>query len=208
MQYTRADFERDLKAPGFPHLQSRERFQAFYEELGKNEASTAQQAYSSRLDFIKPQGRILELGCHCGFNMIHWARQGFECVGVDVSHTLIGVGLGKLMSEPEEVRKRVTFVQGFIEDFEPKDLFDTIVLTETLEHVADPMPVLKTAKRCLSQDGRIYIAVPEVRWGNNSHVRGITKVEMEVLLENTGLAPVEWLHFTNPEETAVIAKHL
>lgn len=194
MKYTRKDFLNDLQDVNIPHIKDRERYKNFYEELGRDfiDTNVDQKDLNLRMDFVIPKGKILELGCHAGINLIDWARKGFECVGVDISESLIELGKKKIALEPEEVQKRISFINSFIEDLEVKELFDTIVLTETLEHVIDPLLVLKKATDFLKPDGLIYITVPSKRFGNASHVRGINQAQMMDLLSQTDLKHVQW----------------
>jgi len=192
MTYTKEDFLKDLEDVNVPHIKDKERFKNFYEELGKDSAQEGQKYLGMRMDFVVPNGKIIELGCHIGFNLIQWARKGFECVGVDVSEHLIKLAKDKIELEPEEVQKRITLVNGFIEDLEAKEVFDTVVLTETLEHVINPLVVLKKAVEFLKPDGLIYITVPSKRFGNTSHVRGINQSQMLDLLAQTDLRQVKW----------------
>jgi len=49
------------------------------------------------------------------------------------------------------------------EDFEPKRSFDTIVLGHVLEHVADPVRVLRLCREWLAPRGRLFAGVPNAR---------------------------------------------
>ena len=55
---------------------------------------------------------------------------------------------------------KATVVHSLFESFEPKRLFDTIVLGHVLEHVADPCALLKAVRGWLSPKGAVYAAVP------------------------------------------------
>lgn len=192
INYTRQDYEDDLINPSLPHIKSRERFKAFYEELGKDPAQHAQDYVHDCLSFIKLKGKILELGCHWGFNLIYWARQGFECVGVEISENLVKHGLEIINKLPGEIRGRITIINGWIEDFIPPEKYDTVILTEVLEHVIDPLPIVQKAAECLKPDGRLYVSAPTTKTGTYSHVRAINKSDMKYLLSHSGLEVVEW----------------
>jgi 2-polyprenyl-3-methyl-5-hydroxy-6-metoxy-1,4-benzoquinol methylase len=184
--YTIVDYIKDLHDPNLPHIKSREHFQDFYNFLGTEDVQKAQSAGDYSF-FLKPKGNILELGCHWGFNCLKWAKMGFVCTGVDLSKTLIEHGRSMIAQETPEVRERITLIVSFIEDFIPQIKYDTVVLTETLEHVMDPEPVIKKAGQCLKSTGLLYASAPSVKTGNNSHVRGITREEMERLIKIGGM---------------------
>jgi 2-polyprenyl-3-methyl-5-hydroxy-6-metoxy-1,4-benzoquinol methylase len=54
-------------------------------------------------------------------------------------------------------------VHALFEVFEPGRQFDNIVLGHVLEHVEDPVGILRRAKSWLKPDGRILAAVPNAR---------------------------------------------
>jgi 2-polyprenyl-3-methyl-5-hydroxy-6-metoxy-1,4-benzoquinol methylase len=66
----------------------------------------------------------------------------------------------------EDLRKRfpkAEVVQSLFEDFQTTERFDNIVLGHVLEHVNDPVEILRVAKAALKPDGRILGAVPNAR---------------------------------------------
>jgi len=174
MDYGREDYLKDLQDPNLCHIKDRERFEAFYDELGRDPIQHAQTFEPERLAFIEPVGDILELGCHIGFNLVYYARMGFRAVGVDVSSVLLTEAQKLISKEPLDVQNRIGLIHSFIEDLVPDYRFDTILLLETLEHVIDPLPIIVKARELLAPDGRIYLSAPSIRIGTFSHVRGIS----------------------------------
>jgi 2-polyprenyl-3-methyl-5-hydroxy-6-metoxy-1,4-benzoquinol methylase len=66
----------------------------------------------------------------------------------------------------EDLRRRfpqAKVVHSLFEDFRTDERFDNIVLGHVLEHVADPVEILRLAKTWLKPDGRILAAVPNAR---------------------------------------------
>lgn len=58
----------------------------------------------------------------------------------------------------------VEVVNALFEEFQPEAQFDTIVLSHVLEHVEDPVDVLRRAGRWLKpRAGRLFAAVPNAR---------------------------------------------
>ncbi len=203
MTYTKEDFEKDLVNKEMPHTKSRERFESFYNELGKLAVQRNQSYQKHRMDFLKAKGEVLELGCHTGFNLIHYAQQGLKCTGVDISQPLLDVAQERINFLPKEVQERITLIRSWIEDLVVDKQYDTILLTELLEHVIDPFAVLKKAKEFLKPNGIIYITSPSTHWGNNSHIRGVSREYLEALLDEAGLQATEW-HFVNAETVATV----
>lgn len=61
----------------------------------------------------------------------------------------------------EEINnKNVMFVHSYFENLELYDKFDTVILAHILEHVNDPVSVLKTASKYLNKNGVILVDVP------------------------------------------------
>ena len=63
----------------------------------------------------------------------------------------------------QEIKKRHPHVKGYaqlFEDFNPETTFDNIILGHVLEHVIDPVLILKKCSTWLSKEGRIIVAVP------------------------------------------------
>ena len=175
-KYTKDDYTNDLKNPKMLHIKDKERFKAFYTFLGNEPIQKQQQIVPSRINFIRPKGNIIELGCHAGFQCIFWGQQGFNCIGVDISQPLIDEANVRV-STSKDIKGQVKFICSDILDLDINKLgkFDTIVLTETLEHVMDPDTIFEKAVEFMENDSLLYIAAPSTRVGTYSHVRGITE---------------------------------
>lgn len=61
---------------------------------------------------------------------------------------------GKIKAQNLEV------INSMFEDFEPKQTFNTIIMAHILEHVEDPVLIMKRAKKWIKNDGVIIINVP------------------------------------------------
>jgi SAM-dependent methyltransferase len=110
--------------------------------------------YSSQLvDFITRhdtgRGRLLDVGCSHGFLVEEAARRGFLAEGVEPSR-----------SGAEYCRQRGLAVRhGYLEEgtFPPRT-FDVLVMAHVIEHLADPISLLRTARRVLSQAGLLCLS--------------------------------------------------
>ena len=180
-------------SPDYRHLQDRDRYKALYDEVGTVEANRQIRWREEWMKYFKPRpgATILELGSHNGPNLLHYSRLGHSTYGVEVSDTLTDTFDAALRHEPAEVQSRIHLHRGWIEDFAPEPRFDEVLCTEILEHVADPVAVLKVARLGLKPGGRIYISSPFSHWGNNTHVRGVPTGDLRQWLDAAGLTPVE-----------------
>lgn len=76
----------------------------------------------------------------------------------------------------DELLSAIRFVRSRWEDYVPEEKYSDIVLTDSLEHVQDPVEILALAKSWLSEGGRIHIIVP-----NALSVHRLLGVEMGLL---------------------------
>jgi 2-polyprenyl-3-methyl-5-hydroxy-6-metoxy-1,4-benzoquinol methylase len=203
--YTKDDFMDDLFSNKIQHTKSLDRFSGFYHELGKLKVQHEQKYQAYRTDWIKPKGEVIELGCHVGFNVIKWARDGFNVTGVDISKSLLDQAKDRVRRQPREVRCRIKWIKSFIESLPVDKKYDTIVVTETLEHVINPLTILEKARDLLAKNGKIYVTSPNVKTGNNSHVRGVSSYYMRELAHKSGLKITKWQNI--PRMTACVLEY-
>lgn len=97
------------------------------------------------------QGRILDVGCNTGMYLAILKELGWETYGVEPEASLYN-----------EAKKRAGNVfNGTLEQAEfPDKYFDVIRFNQVFEHIPDPIATLAEVKRILSDDGLIYIEVP------------------------------------------------
>jgi len=78
--------------------------------------------------------------------------------------------------------KNITKINELIENLDTKEKFDTIILSNVLEHVKHPNTVLKKIKKLLNNSGRFIISVP-----NADSIHRLVAVEMGILKKKTSL---------------------
>jgi SAM-dependent methyltransferase len=103
----------------------------------------------------RPQGHILEVGGGNGFFLEEALNMGFDSVeGVEPSIAAIG------MASPE-IRKYMR-VAMFDDQCVADNSSDVIAIFHTLDHLEQPIEMLKTAYQKLSRGGKVVIAVHNV----------------------------------------------
>jgi len=109
---------------------------------------------------------VLDVGCGTGLTC-HLASKR------DDIEEIHGVDLGAVILEQAKVNAPgVEFHQGFAEEIPFEDnYFDTAVITETLEHVADVDKALLEAHRVLKPGGRLIVTVPYKGKKKGLHLR-------------------------------------
>ena len=111
--------------------------------------------------------QILDVGCSQGIVPILLARQGKCVTGLDIEQEAIDFANDKKILEENFVQENVSFICGDFQryDFAGK-VFDTIVLTEVLEHIVDVDDFIGCIKECIHDESQIVITVP---FGINDH---------------------------------------
>jgi len=100
------------------------------------------------------RSRVLEIGCSTGHFLYALKPHVRECVGVETNSD---------NAEFARRRCKIKVYASALEDTDlPKKYFDTIFLLETLEHLKDPVTVLKTTKKYLKSGGNICVQVPNL----------------------------------------------
>ena len=107
--------------------------------------------------------RVLDYGCGSGYFAAHFKHRGWDVVGLDFNPEMVRVaqeffGVKVLIKSGEEL---------VIEEWK----FDLIMLNQVLEHVGDPAKLLITLGKLLSQDGILFVSVP-----NRNFIRASKKL--------------------------------
>lgn len=101
---------------------------------------------------VNPQGaRLLDVGCGRGFFVAAAKNAGFEAEGIDISSTAATYARNelKVMVHPGQL--------GPTSHPQWEGLFDVATMWAAIEHVADPLDVLKGAYAALKPHGRFFI---------------------------------------------------
>jgi SAM-dependent methyltransferase len=126
-----------------------------------------------------PDARLLDVGCGGA-----WLGDHFDdYTGIDVSPEAV-----------EEARSRgrqVLLVNG--DEPLPFDeaSFDGVVLKDVLEHVAEPVNLVREVRRVLRPNGTVFASSPDAQrwaWDDYTHRRPFTRKSFRLLFEDNGLS--------------------
>nr|WP_235788413.1 methyltransferase domain-containing protein [Salipaludibacillus sp. CUR1] len=104
---------------------------------------------------------ILDAGCSQGLLTILLGREGKRATGVDISAESIAYAAKALEAETASTRENVEFIEAdfLTMDFK-SNLYDTVAITEVLEHFVSSEAILQKAYSLLKDNGRLIITVP------------------------------------------------
>ena len=103
----------------------------------------AEKDYQSEIRHImdmaekSPPGRILEVGSGTGNHSLCCARLGFHVVGVDIDERMVAVATAKLRQQPVEISRRVSFINGPVEDLDESGFDMGISLFNVVNYMDD-----------------------------------------------------------------------
>jgi len=91
-------------------------------------------------------GRVLDIGASTGAFLSIFKEEGWEVLGVDPSRSSAG---------------EIKIIHEHFEKTDlPKNYFDLVILNHTLEHMDNPMFVLKKVYKVLKKNGILFVDVP------------------------------------------------
>jgi SAM-dependent methyltransferase len=97
--------------------------------------------------------RVLEIGCGAGQNSIFLARQGAQCVAIDISEKQLAHGRTLAAVENVEVDFRRLSMDSLREGLQAEPAFDLVHSSYALPFSADPQKVIADAAAILKPDG-------------------------------------------------------
>jgi 2-polyprenyl-3-methyl-5-hydroxy-6-metoxy-1,4-benzoquinol methylase len=100
------------------------------------------------------KGRMLDVGCGSGALVELAARMGWNAEGIDVDPKAIESARRNCLT----VHPGSLFDQHF-----PDAAFDLLISNHVIEHVHDPLPILRECRRILSPKGKLVVATPNAK---------------------------------------------
>ena len=171
----------------------------FYEELvdpgyevGRQERSLQARRILEAVHTLQPQGRLLDIGAGSGMLVEQAFQMGYDAVGVEPSAWLQKMAL----------ERRLPVHLGTFPHPAARGPFDIISLVDVIEHVPDPMDLLRNIATNLSDNGVAIIVTPDVssmaarilgwRWWHFrvAHIGYFNKRTLLFALTQAGLQPV------------------
>lgn len=176
-------------------------------DIDRTESNTS---HNLMLELVGNDKRVLDVGCATGYLARALTAQGCTVSGVEIDPAAA--------EEARPVLKEL--VVGNLESLDlvaafGAKTFDAVVFGDVLEHLTDPLAVLRGSLALLDDDGFIVISIPNVAHGSvrlallkgkfeyrdlglldATHLRFFTRESFDALLRDAGLVPVEFRRTT------------
>lgn len=118
-----------------------------------NDYYSYQVAENSDKEFAAPvtkMTKILDVGCGAGVWLLHMAEHGYGNL----------YGCDPFLEKDRNYGDRVTIRSCSIHEMEGEGTFDLIHMSDSFEHMTDPLNVLKSVCRLLKEDGVLDMTIP------------------------------------------------
>ena len=159
--------------------------------------------------FLKPGTSILDVGCDIGLTVKALEDAGYHSEGVETSST--GAQIAK-----EKTGIKVS--NTLLSDFKSDKKFDGVLLLDVLEHLYDPVKVLKECAANQHKGGHIFVHVPHHKglgtqykkylhkrgikqdyghFGFPAHIYGFDKKSLRKILKKSGYETIHFESWSN-----------
>lgn len=132
---------------------------------------------------LKPEHKILEIGCAEAGVLKAFTEKGHQCVGIELS-----AGRVKLAEEfmaDEVASNKVRFVTKNIYDIDiEKDIghtFDLVILKDVIEHIPNQEVFIRKLKDFLSPNGKVFFGFPPWQMPFGGHQQKCSKKFLSLL---------------------------
>lgn len=176
---------------------------ALYAELDDEEYGASAEARRRQMAHLlrwasagRPQrGRLLDVGAASGLLLAEAAAVGFDGVGIEPSRALAA----RAREHGLEIHDGVLPHPAL-----DGEVFDVVTLVDVVEHVDDPLELLRLCRRQVTPGGRLVVVTPDQRsvaaralgprWWHRrlAHVGYFDRSTLALALERSGFAPERW----------------
>ena len=143
----------------------------------------------------KNSGKILDIGCGLGLFLYLAKKRDWEASGIEIS---------KFASNFAKTKLKLNVINSDNLDCFQDNFFDVIVVNHVLEHIENPLVILKQIKKKLNINGILFIGVPNIKglfprfqkenWPSLqpfAHIYQFTPKTLKLLLQKIGFEPIK-----------------
>jgi SAM-dependent methyltransferase len=161
-------------------------------EAGRRERSLQARRILKVARTLRAEGRLLDIGAGSGMLVEQALQMGYQAEGVEPSSWLHGVAQ----------KRNLPVHLGTFPNSAPEGQFDIVTLIDVIEHVSDPLQLLRNIAERLSPSGIAVIVTPDAdsvaarifgwRWWHFrvAHIGYFNKQNLLLAMDRVGLRPV------------------
>jgi SAM-dependent methyltransferase len=146
-----------------------------------------------------PSAQLLDIGCGTG-----WLAEHFpNWTGLDGSPDAVQRG--------RERGREIVLGNVEVELPFPDDRFDGVVMKDLLEHVDDPVALVREARRVLVPGGTVFASSPDAQrwvWNDYTHKRPFTRKAYRMLFSDNGFAVREAGYESVMPGTSIVSQRM
>jgi len=164
------------------------------------DAANLDAAQEAKLDLVcrklrlRPELRLLDIGCGGGLLCEPMSRLGFSVTGVDASERNIGTASTHAAEQGLSIDYRASTAEDLLAAGEAP--FDVVLNMEVIEHVADPAAYLRDCARLTAPGGLMIVAT----LNRTLKALALAKVGAEYVLRWVPAGTHDWRKFLKPDE--------
>ena len=153
--------------------------------------------------YIRDRESVFEVGAGMGCNV-----KQFELAGLTAS----GIEPGRGFQQFAERQLLANVSYGFLQDLDPLNQYDVVLLVHVLEHFNQPTQAMRTIRQLLNPGGQLYVEVPNLEAPHSSpgklfhfaHVYNFTRPTLTMLARKCGFRIKRVLSSSNAKSLMVL----
>jgi SAM-dependent methyltransferase len=143
---------------------------------------------------FKSTGRLLDIGAGSGFLVSEALQLGYQAEGVEPSDWLSAQGQ----------KASLNIHHGTLPHKDIQNGFDIVTLIDVIEHVSNPLTLLKEAGKVMAKDGIGMMVTPDInsffarimgrKWWHYrvAHIGYFNRKSLNILLDRAGFYPIKY----------------
>jgi 2-polyprenyl-3-methyl-5-hydroxy-6-metoxy-1,4-benzoquinol methylase len=115
-----------------------------------------------RIDWVvdqADQGPVLDIGCSQGVATYLLAVKGLDVTGMDINEEALAFARQNYETK-KDLKGALRFISGDLLNCKAEPIYDTVVLTEVIEHFSNPNEIFENVQAHLKPGGKLIVTTP------------------------------------------------